>query len=56
MADAKNATTTLLPCPCSDCELRKDFARVFDMHWHDGEDCPYECPPYRDWKEVTPDV
>lgn len=39
------------PCPCIGCEIRKHFARAFDCHWHDGEDCPYECPKYDEWKE-----
>lgn len=37
-------------CPCKDCEVRKYFARAFDMHWHDGADCPYECPYYDEWR------
>lgn len=39
------------PCPCNGCEVKKYFARAWGLHWHDGEDCPYECPPYRDWKK-----
>ena len=38
-------------CPCIGCEIKKHFARAWDLHWHDGEDCPYECPKYDEWKE-----
>lgn len=27
---------------CKDCELRKYYARVFDMHF-DYMDCPFKC-------------
>ena len=39
------------PCPCNGCEVKKYFARAWDLHWHDGDDCPYECPEYDEWKE-----
>ena len=38
-------------CPCIGCELRKYYVRVFDLHWHDGEDCPYGCREWDKWKE-----
>ena len=28
---------------CENCEIRKYFARAFDMHWLGEDDCPYEC-------------
>lgn len=37
--------------PCAECEIRKYYARVFDCHWHDGVDCPFECPYWDEWKE-----
>lgn len=37
-------------CPCKNCNLKKLFARVWDLHWHDGEDCPYECQQWDEWK------
>ena len=39
----------LKPCPCNDCPTRKAYAKLFDMHiW--GEDCPYVCEKYDEWK------
>lgn len=39
----------LKPCPCNTCLLRKAIARKFDVHiW--GEDCPYECGAFADWR------
>lgn len=35
--------------PCSQCRIRKMFARALDMHFW-GEDCPYECEQYERWK------
>ena len=29
---------------CDNCELRKWYAKKFDLHWLDEYDCPYECP------------
>ena len=30
---------------CSNCHLRKETAKAFDLHWHGEDDCPYEkCP------------
>jgi len=26
---------------CKDCELKRDIARAFDLHWIDEEDCPF---------------
>ena len=26
---------------CKECEIRLDFARLFDEHWYGKEDCPY---------------
>ena len=37
-------------CPCSGCEIRKAYAIRFDAHWHDGVDCPFECPQWDEWK------
>lgn len=37
------------PCPCATCSARKYYAKAFDFHvW--GEDCPYQCPKYDQWK------
>ena len=36
-------------CPCVGCEIKKHFARAFDLHWHDGEDCPYGCAEWDEW-------
>ena len=38
-------------CPCIGCEIRKVYAIRFDAHWHDGVDCPFECPAYNEWKK-----
>lgn len=40
-------------CPCVGCELKKYHARVFDKRWHDGEDCPYGCAEWDEWKART---
>ena len=37
-------------CPCTNCKYKKSFARAWDLHWHDGEDCPLECPQWDEWK------
>ena len=30
---------------CSNCRLRKETAKAFDLHWLGEDDCPYEkCP------------
>jgi len=45
----------LKPCPCETCEVRKGYARAFDMHiW--GDDCPYVCEKFEEWNrtEATP--
>ena len=31
------------PSKCDTCEIRKSYARAFDMHWLGKDDCPYEC-------------
>lgn len=36
--------------PCENCKYKKSFARAWDLHWHDGEDCPIECPQWDEWK------
>lgn len=38
-------------CPCNGCEIRKAYAKAWDLHWMDGDDCPYVCPKYDEWKE-----
>jgi len=38
------------PTPCENCETRKVYAIRFDAHWHDGADCPFECPQWDEWK------
>lgn len=40
---------TLKQHPCENCDLRKGFAKAFDMHFW-GEGCPYKCDEYDDWK------
>lgn len=37
-------------CPCDNCFIRKMYARCFDKHIS-GEDCPYICEKYEDWKK-----
>ena len=29
---------------CDDCEPRKVYAKMFDMHWLGEDDCPIYCP------------
>ena len=36
--------------PCGNCQTRRMYARMFDMHFS-GEDCPYECEEYERWKK-----
>ena len=38
------------PTPCENCETRKVYAVRLDAHWHDGVDCPFECPMWNEWK------
>lgn len=35
--------------PCKQCPIRREFALAFDRHFW-GEDCPYECAVYEEWK------
>lgn len=28
---------------CDNCEIRKFYARAFDMHWMGEDDCPCVC-------------
>jgi len=35
--------------PCTKCQIRKWYAKKFDLHFS-GEDCPYVCEPYETWK------
>lgn len=44
-----------MEAPCKTCKTRNLYARAFDMQiW--GEDCPYECDEYKQWKaEQTED-
>lgn len=38
--------------PCWNCEIRKYYARRFDLHiW--AEDCPYVCERLEKWKEMV---
>ena len=37
-------------CPCNECVDRKMYAEMFDHRiW--GEDCPYACDEYENWKK-----
>ena len=36
--------------PCKKCWTRKWYARKFDIHFW-GEDCPYECKEYKQYKK-----
>lgn len=38
----------LKPCPCKDCDTRKTYALLFDVHIT-GDDCPYVCEKYERW-------
>ena len=38
------------PCPCVDCDTRKAYALMFDIHIS-GEDCPHECEKWKRYKE-----
>lgn len=35
--------------PCEECQVRKMYARSFDMHFA-GEDCWFQCEEYEHWK------
>lgn len=35
--------------PCDNCDTRKAYARMFDMHFF-GDDCPYQCDTFDKWK------
>lgn len=37
-------------CPCQKCEVRKMYAKRFDMHIY-GDDCPYVCPKFDKWQD-----
>lgn len=39
---------------CDNCEVRKVYAKLFDMHWMGEDDCPVECKEDDEDKEVTP--
>lgn len=39
----------LKPCPCDECDTRRTYALMFDVHIS-GEDCPYECDKYERYK------
>ena len=41
--------------PCTNCGIRKFYARKFDIHFS-GEDCPYYCKEYDNWKDNDEDV
>lgn len=42
-------------CPCEKCDTRRTYAKCFDIHiW--GDDCPYECEEYENWKAKTENV
>lgn len=36
--------------PCKNCMERKFYAKTFDMHFS-GEDCPYQCEEYEQYKK-----
>ena len=36
--------------PCTNCGIRKFYSSNFDMHFS-GEDCPYYCKEYDNWKD-----
>ena len=42
---------TTIECPCAKCDLRKWYARKFDMHIY-GEDCFFECEEYDEYKRL----
>lgn len=35
--------------PCADCDTRRTYALMFDIHIS-GEDCPYECERWERYK------
>lgn len=35
--------------PCTDCDMRKIYAILFDFHIS-GEDCPYKCEKWERYK------
>lgn len=37
---------------CDNCELRKWYAKKFDLHWLGEDDCPYECDKEDDKDEA----
>ena len=39
----------LKQCPCKDCIVRGRFAICLDTHFW-GDDCPYKCDAYDNWK------
>ena len=41
--------------PCKNCADRQWYARRLDMHFW-GEDCPYQCEEYEQYKAVKTDV
>ena len=42
--------------PCAECEVRKTYAKLFDVHFF-GEDCPQRCEEYEAWcKECDEDT
>lgn len=41
--------------PCDGCYLREGYAARHGASWNDGEDCPYDCPAYKAWKEESAD-
>lgn len=36
---------------CDNCQVRRLYARLFDLHWMGEDDCPVECRE----EEVIPD-
>lgn len=42
---------TAIECPCDKCDIRKWYARTFDMHIY-GEDCFFECEEYDEYKRL----
>jgi hypothetical protein len=45
---------TELKYPCADCDTRRTYALMFDIHI-DGEDCPYECEKWERYKAERKD-
>ena len=49
MSEAKKS------CPCDLCEIRIGYAIAIDAHFY-GDDCPYNCSRYEEWKSKEADL